>query len=128
MRQNAQNRKKAYKMKSAAAIIGAIGVVVLLAVGGWFLYWKLFASSTTRTAQIYQTQYGAQSAYIEQVNNIIPQIANLQTTMVAPSTPKSEISALRSQVTTLTTQACGLVAEITNQPSNIASWSNLNCG
>ena len=115
-------------MKLVAAIIGGVGVLVLLAVGGWFLYWKLFASSTTRTAQIYQTQYGAQSAYIEQVDNIIPQIANLQTTMVAPSTPKSEISALRSQAIALTTQACDLVAEITNQPSNIASWSNLNCG
>ena len=108
--------------------VGGVVAIAALSVGGWFLYWHLFASATSRTAKIYQTQYGAQSAYIEQVNNLIPQIGNLQITVASPATPTSETSALKAQISALTNQTCGLAAEITNQPSNIASWASANCG
>lgn len=114
-------------MKISTVIAISIAVLVV-AIGGWFLYWKLFASATSRTAQIYQTQYGAQSAYIEQVDNIIPQIDSLKTTLAIPTTPQSEATALQAQIATLTTQACSLSAEITNKPTNIASWTSANCG
>ena len=115
-------------MKTAVAIIGAAAGIALLAIGGWFLYWHVFASATSRTAKIYQTQYGAQTAYIEQVDNLIPQIDSLNVAVASPGTPSGEIAPLRAQIKTMTSQTCGLIGSITNKPTNIASWASSNCG
>ncbi len=115
-------------MKTALVIIGSAVGVALLAIGGWFLYWHAFASATSRTAKIYQTQYGAQSAYIEQADNLIPQIDSLKVTLASPNTPRSETSALKAEIATMTNQTCGIIGTITTKPTNIASWASSNCG
>lgn len=53
--------------KSTAATIGALAVVVGLAVGGWFLYWTLHRSGVNREAEIQQGTYGRQNALVEQI-------------------------------------------------------------
>lgn len=103
-------------MKIFLGIVGAVAALFLLIgliVGGWKLYWVANTSATNHSDQIYQRSYGTQTADINEVRQLIPQI-NTST---------------GGQKTALINQACGLVNEITPPlPSDIQIFSlQKNC-
>ena len=114
-------------MKVAAGIIGTIILVVAIAVGGWIGGWWVKAQTVTKNAQIYQTGYGAQSAYAQQLNSLISQIATIDVQVVSPQTPAAEKAALDSQRASVVTQACDMYSKITAPASNQSQFAATNC-
>ena len=107
--------------------IGAIVVVVGIAVGGWAGGWWLKNASTNKNAQILQNSYGAQTADEQQVQNLITTWDAINAQIADPSTPSGEKSALQAQATSTATQACGLAVHINQPTTDISTWMAINC-
>jgi hypothetical protein len=113
-------------IKGTVAVIAAVAIFVALCVGGWFLYWKLAASSTSRSAQINQQSYGAQSADIAQARALIAEIGGIEV-QEQSNIPNSELAVLRAQGAAETTQACGVAYNIANPPADVAEFITNYC-
>ena len=110
------------------AVLGAIVLLVILAIGGWQLGWWMKSSATNHISHIYGQSYGAQSADIQEVQSLVTQIDGINVQLVAPSTPVSEKAALEAQKAALVTQACSLVILITPpQPAFVSTFATANC-
>lgn len=109
-------------------VIAAVAVVAGVVIGGWQLGWWAKQYSVNRNAHIYQTGYGAQSAYQEELQNLIVQIDGVQVQISEPSTPPSEVSALESQKQAMVNQGCGIAAKLTSAPpNNLQQFISQNC-
>lgn len=113
--------------KRVLLVLGVLVVVAAVIVGGWQLGWWMKSYATSRTAQIYRQSYGAQSALAQELQNTRSQLDTVEVQLQAPWTPASERAALRAQAAALTTQACGLAAQLTTVPSTTQPFVSANC-
>lgn len=103
-------------------------VFVGVGVGLWRLHWWMFSKGVNYQAHIYEQSYGAQSAYLQQLEQEISEIRGVQVQINAPSTPKSERSSLQAQLTALSNQACSNAGLITSPlPVQEAQFVHANC-
>lgn len=107
--------------------IGAVVLVVAVSIGGWKLYWWAAGASTNNVAHIYHNSYGAQSADTQQVQNLVAQIATIDSQIASPATPAAEVDALRAQKSAMIQQACSLAANIVSPTPDVAQFTSLNC-
>lgn len=118
-------------MGSVAKIVGVtiIGIVLIFGIvmGGWQAHWWFVSNGTDRQAHIFQHSYGTQSADADRARDLIASIAGIQVQIESPSTPSNELAALRAQETAITTQACGLIEDQTDPPSDEASFASDSC-
>lgn len=110
--------------------IGAVVVAVGILIGGWQLGWWAKSYAASRSAAIYQQSYGAQTADIQQLRQLMTEVAGIDAQVADPSTPASEVSALQSQRAAEINQACGVGALVspTLLPSPEQHWIAANCG
>lgn len=119
-------------MNAVKVVVGAVialVVVAAIAVGGWQLGWWAQNSAVNHQAHIYANSYGTQTADIQEARNLATQISQVATQVVDPSTPTSEVGALRSQQVAMTSQACSIINNITPNllPSDLATFASTNC-
>jgi len=117
---------------SGGILAGILSLVVIVALflAMFFAHFWLFAYSTSRNAQIYQTSYGAQTAFIAQANNLVSEITTVKVQIAdTTNTPRSEVPALQAQQAQETTQACALIAQVSSipLPTNLAAFSATDC-
>jgi hypothetical protein len=107
--------------------LGGVVVICGLAVGGWQGGWWLKSSATNHIAHIYGQSYGAQTADVQEVENLISQINGIDVQINSTATPADEKSALQAQANALVTQACDLAGNITSPPQEIVTFVSTNC-
>ena len=120
------------------AALALLGLVILAALilGGWQAGWWFTTQNTSRQGQVFQASYGAQTADIQQAENLASEIASIRAEIASiraeiasTSIPAAEATQLQAQATAETTQACNLIAEITSLPvpAPLASFSAASC-
>jgi hypothetical protein len=110
------------------AAAGAVILIAAIAIGGWQLNWWMASSATNHVAHIYQNSYGAQSSDEQQAQNLISQIDTVSSQISDPSTPSAEVQSLQAQRASMTTQACGVIANINTPTPDVAKFASANCG
>ena len=115
-------------LQGIGVAFAAIVILTAIVIGGWQLGWWMQNSAANHQAVITQNGYGAQSAYVQETRTLMVEIATIQTQLVDPSTPASELSALKGQQAAEINQACALANNITmNVPSDIYQFASSNC-
>lgn len=113
------------------AALALLGLVVLAAIvlGGWQAGWWFTTQNTSRQGQVFQASYGAQTADIQQAENLASEVASIRAEIASTSIPAAEATQLQAQASAETTQACNLIAEITSLPvpAPLASFSAASC-
>lgn len=112
--------------------IGAGALIVLIVaailVGGWWAGWWLKENATNKSTHIFEKSYGAQSAYIEQLDQSTVEATRLDSQIRDPSTPVAERQSLAAQRTAVVQQACGVAARITSElPESEGRFVATNC-
>ena len=68
-------------MKTVMAYVGAgvlaLAVIVGILIGGQRLGWWMKTYDVNKGSQVYQQGYGAQTAYAQQMNNLVSQVAGI---------------------------------------------------
>lgn len=116
------------RTRGVIVTVAVITLIVGVAIGGWQLGWWMNAYSVNRTAHIYQTSYGTQSAYAEELQRLIVQIDGVDVQIADPSTPADEVSALQAQKLAMVNQGCDLASKLTIAPApNVRQFITINC-
>jgi hypothetical protein len=116
------------KSKIALVLILVIIMIAGISIGGWQLRWWLNNSAANHNANITFNGYGAQSADIQETRTLMVEISTINTQIVDPSTPASEVPSLRAQLAAETNQACNLANDITmTVPSDISQFVAISC-
>lgn len=115
-------------MRATLAVLTGLVVIAGICIGGWQLGWWMNSYTVSRTARIYQQSYGAQSAYVAQVEAAMTDISTIKTQIADPTTPPSETQALQAQLQAVINQACASAANITPPlPASEAQFVSVNC-
>jgi preprotein translocase subunit YajC len=103
------------------AIIVTVAIIVGLCVGGWFLYWKLTASSVNRQGEIRQNTYGRQVGLVSGIDKNTSAVADIDVQITIAT--GDQLNALKAQRKAIVGQVCSDAANLngTVDPSTSAS-------
>lgn len=100
-------------LRTVTAVLIAVLLVAVIAVGGWQLGWWLKSASVNKNARIQQDSYGRQTALIEQVYNGIKEAET-------PAIPAGQRVAIVSQVCDSASKLTGTIQLTTNAAAFVA--------
>lgn len=108
---------------TALAVVLGIAVVIGLCVGGWFLYWKLTASSVNRQGEIRQNTYGRQVGLVAGIDKNTSAIADIDVQITTAA--GDQVTALKAQRKAILGQVCSDAANLNGTVDPSASAAQL---
>lgn len=102
------------------AVVASLVVLVLLAIGAWYLGWFVKEKNVNKAGEVAQQSYSRQVGIAQQTSTLATSIATVDV-QITTATP-DQAAALRAQRTAMVTQLCDQAAQLndTAQPSAAA--------
>lgn len=117
-------------MKEVGAVIATIILVVLVCVGGWFLYWKIAKAENDNNSEIYNNSYQRQTALVDEINRNISDVKSIDVQIsYASGDPElsKRLSAQRAAVVTSVCNNIGKLSGTVTESNEIRLFASKEC-
>lgn len=117
-------------LKTVLLGVAALVVAVAVVLGGWAAGWWFKTQNTNRESNLYQHQYGRQTALRDDISRKLGAVTDITVQLADPAVTSQQAAALSAQRLAVARQVCAdaeQVNKVTDLPPDQQDFVTLNC-